>query len=202
MAKTSKTTPTKDAARPDNRRTMILDEAARLFSTRGYESTSMRDIAAAVGMLPGSIYYHFPSKDDILAAIYTIGIDQILAAQEAALAAHADPWDRLEAACAAHLDTLLGSEGYVAAIIGDWPSEAAQTRSHLIGERDRYEAIFRDLIKDLPDLRKQDRRVFRLMLLGALNWTLTWYRPGRQTPSQIAREMVGVLRARHQPQPS
>lgn len=196
MPKTPKSRPDKDA-RPDNRRAMILDEAARLFSTRGYESTSMRDIAAAVGMLPGSIYYHFPSKDEILAAIYTIGIDQILSAQAAALDAHTDPWERLEAACAAHLDTLLGSEGYVAAIIADWPSEAAETRSHLIGERDRYESIFRDLIAALPELRKQDRRIFRLTLLGALNWTLTWYRPGRQTPSQIAREMVGVLKARY-----
>ncbi|MFM9709654.1 helix-turn-helix domain-containing protein, partial [Streptomyces galilaeus] len=37
---------------PDNRRALILDEAAKLFSARGYDSTSMRDIAAAVGMLP------------------------------------------------------------------------------------------------------------------------------------------------------
>ncbi len=197
MPKTSKPRPDKDTARPDNRRAMILDEAARLFSTRGYESTSMRDIAAAVGMLPGSIYYHFPSKDEILAAIYTIGIDQILAAQARAMETTADPWARLEAACAAHLDTLLGGEGYVAAIIADWPSEAAETRPHLIGERDRYETIFRDLVHELPEVRKQDRRIFRLTLLGALNWTLTWYRPGRQTPAQIAGEMVGVLKARY-----
>lgn len=197
MAKMPRPSPEKDATRPDNRRAMILDEAARLFSTRGYESTSMRDIAAAVGMLPGSIYYHFPSKDEILTAIYTIGIDQILAAQARALDGVSEPWARLEAACAAHLDTLLGNEGYVAAIIADWPSEAADTRPHLIGERDRYEAIFRDLVKALPEVRSQDRRIFRLTLLGALNWTLTWYRPGRQTPSQIAGEMVGVLKARY-----
>lgn len=178
---------------PDNRRTLILDEAAKLFSARGYDATSMRDIAAAVGMLPGSIYYHFPSKDEILATIYGIGVDQIITAVEAAIAKADDPWDRLEAAATAHLDTLLGHNGYAAAVIADWPGETAIS-DRLVAERDRYETIFRDLVRDLPGLKKANHRLFRLTLLGALNWTLTWYRPGKQSPAQIARGVVAMLR--------
>lgn len=181
-------------AAPDNRRTLILDEAAKLFSARGYDATSMRDIAAAVGMLPGSIYYHFPSKDEILATIYGIGVDQIIAAVETAIARHDDPWDRLEAAAVAHLDTLLGRNGYAAAVIADWPGETTDISPRLVAERDRYEAIFRTLIRALPGMPRASQRLFRLTLLGALNWTLTWYRPGKQSPAQIARGVVAMLR--------
>lgn len=179
---------------PDNRRALILDEAAKLFATRGYDATSMRDIASAVGMLPGSIYYHFPSKDEILATIYAIGVDEIITAVQAAIEGAEDPWDRLEAAAVAHLDTLLGRNGYAAAVIADWPGETTEIQPRLVAERDRYETIFRDLIRALPGIPKANQRLFRLTLLGALNWTLTWYKPGKQSPAQIARGVVAMLR--------
>ena len=65
------------APRSDNRLPLILDVAAKLFREKGYAATSMRDIAAAVGMLPGSIYYHFPAKEDLLVAVYADGVRMI-----------------------------------------------------------------------------------------------------------------------------
>jgi AcrR family transcriptional regulator len=180
--------------RPDNRRTLLLDEAARLFGARGYDSTSMRDIAAAVGMLPGSLYYHFPSKEDLLVAVYAIGMEQMLDAVLTAIAPVTDPWDRLEAAAAAHLGTLLDKRGYAAAVIADWPSSAASVRAELVRERDRYEATFRDLVAALPLGPRQDRQFLRLALLGALNWTLAWYRPSGEGPETIARRLVAQFR--------
>ncbi len=182
-------------ARPDNRRTLLLDEAARLFGARGYDSTSMRDIATAVGMLPGSLYYHFPSKEDLLVAVYTIGMEQMLQAVLAATSTATDPWDRLEAAAAAHLGTLLDRRGYAAAVIADWPSSASSVRAELVRQRDRYEATFRDLVADLPLGPHQDRQFLRLALLGALNWTLAWYHPGGDTPEMIARRLVAQFRS-------
>src|SRR5579859_1202111 len=182
-------------ARPDNRRTLLLDEAARLFGAQGYDSTSMRDIATAVGMLPGSLYYHFPSKEDLLVAVYTIGMEQMLEAVHAAISAETDPWSRLEAAASAHLGTLLDKRGYAAAVIADWPSPAAAVRAELVRQRDRYEATFRDLVADLPLGPHQDRQFLRLALLGALNWTLAWYRPGGDSPEAIARRLVAQFRA-------
>src|ERR1700752_2149636 len=61
------------APRQDNRRVQLLDAAARLFRERGFHATSMRDIAKAVGMLSGSIYYHFNSKEEMLLAVYEEG---------------------------------------------------------------------------------------------------------------------------------
>ena len=54
-----------------NRRQALLDAAAKLFSTQGFVSTSVRDITAAVGMLPGSMYYHFKSKEELVLAART-----------------------------------------------------------------------------------------------------------------------------------
>jgi len=182
-------------ARPDNRRTLLLDEAARLFGARGYDSTSMRDIAAAVGMLPGSLYYHFPSKEDLLVAVYTIGMEQMRDAVLAAITPVTDPWDRLEAAAAAHLGTLLDKRGYAAAVIGGFSIAAAPSvRTELVRQRDRYEATFRDLVAALPLGPHQDRQFLRLALLGALNWTLAWYHPGGDDPATVARRLVGQFR--------
>ena len=182
-------------ARPDNRRTLLLDEAARLFGARGYDSTSMRDIATAVGMLPGSLYYHFPSKEDLLVAVYTIGMERMLEAVLVATRTASDPWDRLEAAAAAHLGTLLDKRGYAAAVIGGFSVNAAPSvRTELVRQRDRYEDTFRDLVAGLPLGPHQDRQFLRLALLGALNWTLAWYRPGGDDPATVARRLVGQFR--------
>lgn len=179
----------------ETRREALLEAAAKLFGARGYENTSMRDIAAAFGVLPGSLYHHFESKEALFVAVYAKGVDRIIDAVELAVAGHADPWDRLEAACVAHLRTLLGRRSYAAAVIADWPGDDGPLRDELVRHRDRYEAVFRALVDAVPLAPEVDRRHLRLALLGALNWTLTWYRPGGQPPAAVARGLLSVFRA-------
>ena len=64
--------------RSDNRVSILLDAAARLFADKGYVATSMRDIAQDCGMLPGSLYYHFAAKEDLLVAVYERGVAELL----------------------------------------------------------------------------------------------------------------------------
>ena len=80
-------------------RAKLLSVSARLFAKNGFEATSMRDIAARAGMLAGSMYYHFPSKNDLIAAVYEAGVAEIGAAVDEALDKARGPWPRLEAAC-------------------------------------------------------------------------------------------------------
>ena len=87
--------------RQDNRRQHLLDAAAGLICRRGYHGTSMRDIGRASDMLAGSIYYHFPSKDALLVAVYAEGVRRIAERVDAAVSRGADPMKRLEAAKAA-----------------------------------------------------------------------------------------------------
>ena len=92
----------------DNKRQQLLDAAARHFAEAGYDATSMRDIAADAGMKAGSIYYYFPSKENLLLAVHEEGIDWISRAVLAALEEKSGPWRRLELAMGAHLQALLG----------------------------------------------------------------------------------------------
>jgi TetR/AcrR family transcriptional regulator, cholesterol catabolism regulator len=182
--------------RQTNRRAALMEAAARQFLANGFAATSMRDIAAEAGMQPGSIYYHFPSKAELLVAVHEEGLRRITEATEAALEADAGapPWERLEAACIAHLTVLLEGGDFFQALMRNVPLDSDPSRGHITGLRDRYEAIFTRLLQDLPLPDGTDRQDLRLMLLGAMNWSFTWYRPGRATPEELARTFVGFLR--------
>ena len=181
------------APRSDNRLPQILDAAARLFRTQGFQGTSVRDIVRAVDMLPGSLYYHFATKEDLLAEVYAEGVRRISARVRAAIGPLADPWARLEAACVAHLEAILEDDDYAQVVIRVRPGDAPAAQPRLIALRDEYEALLEQLVDDLKLPRGTDRRTLRLMLLGALNWSQTWYQPGRDSPKTIARRFVALL---------
>lgn len=183
------------APRADNRLPQILDQAARLFRAQGFQGTSVRDIVRAIDMLPGSLYYHFATKEDLLAAVYAEGVRRISARVRAAIEGRHDPWERLEAACVAHLEAILEDDDYAQVVIRVRPSDVPAADRRLIALRDEYEALFSKLVQDLPLPRGVDRRTLRLMLLGALNWSQTWYRPGRDSPRTIARRFVLLLQS-------
>ena len=179
----------------DSRLPKVLDQAAKLFRTQGFEGTSVRDIARAVGMLPGSLYCHFATKEELLAAVYLKGVEQISAAVQTAVQLHADPWERLQAACVAHLESILQDDDYAQVVIRVRPADVALANQNLIDLRNRYEQLFIDLIKALPLRKGTDRRAFRLLLIGALNSSQTWYRPsGKYKPRAIAHQFIALLR--------
>ncbi|NKE66307.1 TetR/AcrR family transcriptional regulator [Ramlibacter sp. RBP-2] len=179
----------------DSRLPKVLDEAARLFRTRGFEGTSVREIAKAVGMLPGSLYCHFETKEALLVAVYVKGVQQIIEAVQSAAAGALDPWERLEAACVAHLEAILHDDDYAQVVVRVRPADVPVAHESLIELRNTYEDLFAGLIRDLPLARGTDRRVLRLMLMGAMNWSQTWYRPGgRFNPRAIARKFIALLR--------
>jgi TetR/AcrR family transcriptional regulator, cholesterol catabolism regulator len=183
--------------RQDNRRVQLLDAAARLFARRGFHATSMRDIAKAVDMLSGSIYYHFNSKQEMLLAVYAEGARRIGDLVDAAAARESDPWKRLEAASAAHLNALsITHRDYAQVMIRTLPQEADGISPRLRDIRREYEAQFRRLVDALPLPADVDRHYLRLMLIGALNWSHVWYNPGGDRPEVVARGFIQTLRRR------
>jgi AcrR family transcriptional regulator len=186
--------------RAHNRHAALMAAAASVFRDQGYGLTTVRDIALATGMTTGAIYYHYPSKADLLRAVYEDAVRHANAAFEVAVAAAADPWDRLERAVAAHLEIMLGRTPGGPAFAGvfvkvqphDFPAEH---RAALTALRNGYEDRFRALIETLPLRRGVDRSLLRLHLVGSLNHVPIWYRvQGRLAPGTIARRIVGMLR--------
>lgn len=187
--------PRRSTERPelsDDRRQVLIGEAARLFGNKGYENTSMRDIAAAVGILPGSLYHHFPSKEDLFVAVYSFAVSQSLDAVKAAVASRTEPWARLEAACIAHMQGLLDKNRFAAVLVSHLAVDSLPEQ--IVTLRDSYESVFKDLIAELPLPTGVDRRIFRLGLLGSMNWAITWYRPGLETPASIVRKLFSTIR--------
>ena len=173
----------------------FLDAAARLYARDGFHAISMRDIARELGVTPGAVYAHYPSKMRILAAVYDEGVRRVAAAVDGALKAADDPWTRLERAAAAHLREILDREsGYASVVIRVLPSDAPELAAEMTALRDRYEARFRDLVAALPLPPSTDRTLFRMTLLGALNWTPVWTRAEHSKPNEIARAIVAMLR--------
>ncbi|WP_219821554.1 TetR/AcrR family transcriptional regulator [Sneathiella aquimaris] len=180
--------------RSDNRRQELMASAAHLFNQRGYDATSMRDIAREAGMLAGSMYYHFPSKDDLIIATYEEGTRLITEAVETAIDGVQDPWERLEKAAIAHMNTLFGGNNFSILLCADISRTAPALRIRLIESRDSYDALFMALIEALPLPADVDPTLLRLSLLGSLNWSSSWYRPGGQTPAQIGALFVRLLK--------
>lgn len=182
-------------AAPDERQDQILRAAAVLFVKQGYAGTSIRDIAQQVGLLAGSVYHHFPSKEDLFVAIHREGFRQLVMASESAIRHETDPWRRLGSACAVHIDSAVAGNA-IARItaVGLFAIHEDRLQKRLEKDRKNYDQIFRKLVADLDLSSSTNRSTFRLALLGALNWTLVWYKPGKATPQQIAHDLIQIFR--------
>ena len=181
--------------RSNNRVDAVRDIAAELFAGKGFHETTMRDIAKRAGMLPGSIYYHFPSKEDLLVAVYEAGVDRLIERIDGADPGSATPpWDRLESVMAAHVEAILDKSPYARVIIRVLPDAAPGAAARLIGLRDAYEARIAEVIAALPLAEGIDRRLLRLFLLGAANHVPVWRHEGGRSPVQIATSLVRLLR--------
>lgn len=178
----------------NNRLDQLLDAAAGLFAAKGYRETTIREISNAIGMLPGSVYYHFPSKHELLLAVYEEGVRRMLEQLEEAHDANEDPWRQVERTLVAHLEAILDQSDYARVLISVRPEHVPEVSAALRKLRDRYERHFRDLVDALPLPPSTDRGLLRLMLIGAANWSQIWYRPGGRSPAEIGAAFVGFLR--------
>jgi AcrR family transcriptional regulator len=181
-----------------NRRADIVRAAGRLFAEKGYAATTIRDIAKAVDMQSGSPFYHFKTKHDMLRAVVLEGIAAINDAVIKAANSGGTPRATFEAMLRAHLDQLLGSAGrdFAATLLHESRHLDPEVLAEVTALKDRYEAMWQKALKDLKraGLIADDSAVTRLFLMGALNWTVQWYRPeGAQGIGQIAQQLAAFV---------
>lgn len=181
-------------------RRLVLDTAARLFKDEGFAATSLRDIAAECGMKPASLYYHFASKDEIVSEVLRIGVEQVFAAVQdavAALPADADARTLLGAAVRAHLQALWGLQDYTSANVRIFGQVPPAVREAHIATRDRYEHYWAALLERCAASSGFDAarslRLARLFLLPALNGSLEWFRGSQSALNKVADELSGLL---------
>ena len=164
-----------------NRRRALVAGAARLFRRKGFDATSTRDIAAAVGMQSGSPFYHFKSKGALLYAVMEEGMRAAIARQARALArvpAAADARERLAVLVRDHFDVLLGpGSDFIPVMLYESRSITPRQRAQLADLQSEYEAAWVPVLQALQaDGRlRADVKLARLLIFGALNWSAQWF---------------------------
>lgn len=176
------------ARRRDRQRDAILRAAARLFRERGFADTGMRDIASAAELSAANLYHYFDGKHDLLFYCQDRALDRMIAATVTARRESTSATDRLRIVCTAHLQTLLDEiEGATAHLQID--SLPPRLRNKIVKKRDRYERALRKLIADgiaAGELVDSDPAIVTRAMLGAMNWTVTWFRPdGADTATAV-----------------
>ena len=169
----------------------VLQAAARQFREHGYAATTLRDIARAAGMLPGSLHYRYASKEDILAALMERAIDRLIEGVLSASTAAADPLERLRLAMVEHVRILLSREDSVYVLLYDWRSLSPTAERAIEKQRRRYEQFAAELLAQAAAHAQVqpgvDLYLVRQFGFGASNWVAQWYDPkGAYTPEQIA----------------
>lgn len=166
----------------DSPRGRILSAAAHLFRTKGFERTTVRDLAQAVGIQSGSIFHHFRTKEDILKEVM---IDVILfntERMERAVAEAKSSREKLRALIRCELVSITGDTGEaMAVLISEWRCLSTDSQHYILGLRAKYEALW---LQVLDCLKAEgaiqagvDTFILRRFLTGALGTANFWYKP-------------------------
>lgn len=167
---------------PASARGRLLKEAARLFRDKGYERTTVRDLAAAVGIQSGSLFHHFRTKEEILKAVMVETIRLNTALMQAAADSEESPRGKLRALVRSELESINGQTGEaMAVLVYEWRSLSEGSQVQVLELREIYEGLWLSVLEELNELGqlKADPFIVRRMLTGALSWTVTWYKPER-----------------------
>jgi AcrR family transcriptional regulator len=182
----------------DARRVQIREVAASLFDLSGYRDTSMDRIAEEVGIKKASLYYYFPSKDQLLIEMHDEMIERIIGSHEA----------RLEAGDHSASDLLLGMMTDVISLQETHPGALRvffehfkeipeAERARVMERRTTYERYLREQLQrgiDEGEFKPLDIRLATFAILGMANWSYQWFRPGGSaTAEQVAQAFWTML---------
>jgi AcrR family transcriptional regulator len=200
-ARTARDAPQPEPSENQNRRADLVRVAARLFREKGFDGTTIRDIAHAVGMRSGSPFYHFANKHELLMAVMEEGLRLGLERTHDALGDDSMPAaERFRQLVRVHYGILhdTGSD-FIPVMLYDWRSLPSQYKRRIIELKDRYDAIWQRTLDDLQaqGMLRADAKLARLMILGAINFSATWYRakPARAPSASTQRVDLDELAA-------
>ena len=182
MQKSVRAVPERPAPKSAKSRDLILASAARLFRRQGYSATTLRQIASAAKIEAGSIYYYFDSKEAILDEVLDRGLRHVFESVKAAVsgAGKASHRKKIALALEAHLMALLETSDFTSAnirIYGQLPEHLKKGQRPLRRAYARYwDRLFLDA-RRAGEIRADIEVVpLRIFVLGALNWTIEWFR--------------------------
>jgi TetR/AcrR family transcriptional regulator, cholesterol catabolism regulator len=175
----------------------ILQAAAQIFTEKGYHAASMQDIADAVQLQKASLYHHVSSKQEILLAILDQTLDLLMVELRQILELDLPPQQKLRLGMISYLRTLTEHHDLASVLLLEYRSLQPDLKARHIPHRNLYEALWKSLIQEGQSagvLACTDIGFTSRMLLGAMNWTITWYRPdGPLSAEEIANGYADII---------
>ena len=190
-------------ATTSDRRTEILKSAAAAFRRRGYHGASVDEIASALEMTKGNLYYYFKNKEEILFACHEYSLDKLLALMDAVQAEQTTPEAKLRKLMLAFVHIIL-DDLHGTALTLDPEALSPPLLKRVIAKRDQFDHGIRAIIQqgiDQGQFRPGDPKMIEFAMMGAVNWISKWFDPaGAMTSDQIgdafADYLVGGLKSR------
>ncbi|MGH7030450.1 MAG: TetR/AcrR family transcriptional regulator [Stellaceae bacterium] len=175
----------------------IVSAAAKVFRTKGYHAATVRDIADEVGILKGSLYHHFESKEALLYLVVKEPIAQLFHTISAIADADLTPTEKLRRAILAHLEAFDRHYPHLFVYLRERESVKRRFREMIGFSPKDYERCWQQILREgvasgefRPDL---DLEVTSYGLLGMLNWAYKWYDPrGRLSVREVAEEFTSL----------
>ncbi|MER5538908.1 TetR/AcrR family transcriptional regulator [Streptomyces mirabilis] len=201
METTSRNSAEAPALKAAATRDRILAAAARTLSLKGYSATRLADIAEQAGLRPPAVYYYFPSREELIAEVMTVGQLRLREHVESALTALPDdtpPMDRICAAVEAHLRVELDLSDFATAVSRNSGQLPEDIRDRLRADSSAYFDLWRDLLvkaRAAGAVRDDiDLRAARMLVMGALNWTPEWWNPRQGSLTGVIRTAQSLVR--------
>lgn len=178
-----------------NSREDVVGAAGRMFAARGYDGTSMRDLAKVLGLRGSSLYSHIGSKQDLLVEVVRRGAE-FFEASAAAAAMDGSGRDQLRALVSGHIEVVLDHRDEVRTFLNEARSLDKGHRTKILEARNQYEAVFRSAVKqgisDGSISGDVDPVLSSIFLLSILNAVDRWYsESGRLSRHDLADEIIG-----------
>ena len=198
MARSEASVPVSEAATPSVRHQQILDAAARIFFLKGFDATSIQDIADEVGMLKGSLYHYIDTKEDLLVALIEEFNSVATQNLQEWLAVEGDSLARLRVFIHGLVVQTCQRHERAALFHHEFRALSKERRAKVIESRHVYERTLRELIVTgqdegsiCPDI---EPKMAAMWLLGMVNSLYQWYRPdGAMSPDELAQGCADMV---------
>jgi len=175
----------------------ILDAAAQIFRIKGYHATSMSDIAGAVNLQKASLYHHISGKQEILLELLNQALELLTEEiSKVAFNANLQPDEKLRQMTHAYLTALTEHVDLASVLLLEHRSLEPDLHARHIPNRNRFEAIWRDVVDEGMQAGVfccAETAMTVRTLLGAMNWTITWYNPKGEQPIEDIADQIADL---------
>lgn len=174
--------------------------ATTLFAEKGFNGTSIGDLAKELGLTTASLYYHVSGKQELLLRVLEDGMSSFLTRLEELAELDLEPREKIRLAVENHLHFVLTHKQEVAVFLRERRFLESPLRETYDARVNRYDHLFTEVIREgmaTGTVPAGDPTLLRFAILGMINWIVEWYEPGgRLSTDEIKAQMTELIMER------